>query len=314
MVPASLFTLYALLGAASFLGGSMRMTVSLCVIMVEITNNLKLLPLIMLVLLISKAVGDAFNEGLYEEQARLRGIPLLESRPKYEMRKMQAKEACGNQKVVYFPRVIKVADVVSSLKSNNHNGFPVIDHTRSGETLVIGLVLRSHLLVLLQSKVDFQHSPLPCDTGGGSLPIRHNFSEFVKPASSKGISIHDIHLGPDDLEMYIDLAPFVNRSPYIVPEDMSLTKGLYVPSEEMIPFAQVYNLFRQLGLRHIFVVPRASRVIGMITRKDLLIEETEDPATVELQSTSVRDRLHNRRHGTRNGEVETPLLNGLLAQ
>lgn len=35
---------------------------------------------------------------------------------------------------------------------------------------------------------------------------------------------------------------------------------------------QVYNLFRQLGLRHIFVVPRASRVLGVITRKDLLIE------------------------------------------
>ena len=34
----------------------MRMTVSLCVIMVEITNNLKLLPLIMLVLLISKVI------------------------------------------------------------------------------------------------------------------------------------------------------------------------------------------------------------------------------------------------------------------
>lgn len=45
---------YALLGAASFLGGSMRITVSLCVIMVEISNNLKFLPLIMLVLLISK--------------------------------------------------------------------------------------------------------------------------------------------------------------------------------------------------------------------------------------------------------------------
>lgn len=35
---------------------------------------------------------------------------------------------------------------------------------------------------------------------------------------------------------------------------------------------QVYNLFRQLGLRHIFVVPRPSRVIGLITRRDLLIE------------------------------------------
>ncbi|XP_042475968.1 chloride channel protein CLC-d isoform X3 [Macadamia integrifolia] len=265
---------YALLGAASFLGGSMRMTVSLCVIMVEITNNLKLLPLIMLVLLISKAVGDAFNEGLYEVQAQLRGIPLLESRPKYQMRNMTAKEACRNQKVVYFPRVVKVSDVVSVLRSSNHNGFPVVDHHGDGETLVIGLVLRSHLLVLLQSKVDFQHSPLPCDIRGGSVPIRHNFSEFVKPVSSKGLSIDKIYLSPDDLEMYIDLAPFLNPSPYIVPEDMSLTK--------------VYNLFRQLGLRHIFVVPRPSRVIGLITRKDLLIEENVDPDTLELQSTSVR--------------------------
>ncbi|KAK3021590.1 hypothetical protein RJ639_046297, partial [Escallonia herrerae] len=288
---------YALLGAASFLGGSMRMTVSLCVIMVEITNNLKLLPLIMLVLLISKAVGDAFNEGLYEEQAQLRGIPLLESRPKYQMRKMTAKEACGSQKVIYFPRTIKVADIVSILRSNSHNGFPVIDHSRSGETLVIGLVLRSHLLVLLQSKADFQHSPLPSDLRGRSLPIRHSLSEFVKPASSKGISIDDIHLSSDDLEMYIDLAPFVNPSPYVVPEDMSLTK--------------VYNLFRQLGLRHVLVVPRASRVIGMITRKDLLIEDNEDSATVELQSTSVRARHRDRRVPMRNPDAQHPLLDGL---
>ncbi|KAL8105141.1 chloride channel protein CLC-d isoform X1 [Apium graveolens] len=288
---------YALLGAASFLGGSMRMTVSLCVIMVEITNNLKLLPLIMLVLLISKAVGDAFNEGLYEEQARLRGIPLLESRPKYQMRQMTAKEACGNQKVVYFPRVVKVADVVSILRSNSHNGYPVIDHTRSGETLVIGLILRSHLLVLLQSKADFQHSPLPSALRGRSLPIRHRISEFVKPVSSKGISINDIHLSHDDMEMYIDLAPFVNPSPYIVPDDMSLTK--------------VYNLFRQLGLRHIFVVPRASRVIGVITRKDLLIEGDEDLSAVELQSASVRAQ-RDKRLSIRNADVEPPLLDGLL--
>ncbi|XP_034685602.1 chloride channel protein CLC-d isoform X2 [Vitis riparia] len=283
---------YALLGAASFLGGSMRMTVSLCVIMVEITNNLKLLPLIMLVLLISKAVGDAFNEGLYEEQARLRGIPLLESRPKYQMRKMTAKEACGNKKVVYFPRVVKVADVVSILRSNEHNGFPVIDHTRNGESLVIGLMLRSHLLVLLQSKVDFQHSPLPSDPRGGGKPIRQ--------VEIKGISIDDIHLSSDDLEMYIDLAPFLNPSPYVVPEDMSLSK--------------VYNLFRQLGLRHILVVPRASRVIGLITRKDLLIEDNENSETVELQSTSVRARRQDRKASVREADAEHPLLNGLLVK
>ncbi|KAK7366530.1 hypothetical protein VNO80_08523 [Phaseolus coccineus] len=289
---------YALLGAASFLGGSMRITVSLCVIMVEISNNLKFLPLIMLVLLISKAVGDAFNEGIYEEQAQLRGIPLLESRPKYEMRNMTAKEACGSGRVVSFPRVVKVSDVVSILRSNKHNGFPVIDHTRSGEPLVIGLVLRSHLLVILQSKVDFQHSPLPSDSRGGGRSIRHDSGEFAKPVSSKGICIDDINLSSDDLEMYIDLAPFLNPSPYIVPEDMSLTK--------------VYNLFRQLGLRHLFVVPRPSRVLGLITRKDLLIEDKENVNTLELQSTSVRIGHQYKRLTTRNTDVERPLLNGLL--
>ena len=50
---------YALLGAASFLGGAMRVPVSLCVILLELTNNLNLLPLMMLVLLTAKAVGDA---------------------------------------------------------------------------------------------------------------------------------------------------------------------------------------------------------------------------------------------------------------
>ncbi len=45
---------YALLGAASFLGGSMRMTVSTCIMLLELTNNLALLPLVMLVLLVAK--------------------------------------------------------------------------------------------------------------------------------------------------------------------------------------------------------------------------------------------------------------------
>ncbi|KAG6593900.1 Chloride channel protein CLC-d, partial [Cucurbita argyrosperma subsp. sororia] len=61
------------------------------------------------------SVGDVFNEGLYEEQAQLKGIPLLESRPKYQMRKITAKEACGKR---------------------------VIDYSRNGETRVVGPMLR----------------------------------------------------------------------------------------------------------------------------------------------------------------------------
>ncbi|XP_006650436.2 chloride channel protein CLC-d isoform X1 [Oryza brachyantha] len=287
---------YALLGAASFLGGSMRMTVSLCVIMVEITNNLKLLPLIMLVLLISKAVGDFFNEGLYEVQAQLRGIPLLDSRPKQVMRNLSAKDACKNQKVVSLPRVSRIVDIISVLRSNKHNGYPVVDHGQNGESLVIGLILRSHLLVLLQSKVDFQNGPFPCGPG---IMNRHNTSDFVKPASSKGKSIDDIQLTEDELGKYLDLAPFLNPSPYIVPEDMSLAK--------------VYNLFRQLGLRHIFVVPRPSRVVGLITRQDLLLEENGNNVTTELQSTSVRGQLNGKMHSG-STHLGHPLLDKIMIE
>jgi chloride channel 7 len=111
--------------------------------------------------------------------------------------------------------------------------------------------------VLLQAKADFQLTPIPGDTRG-RITFRYDVRDFAKPVSSKGVSIHDINISPAEMEMYIDLEPFVNPTPYIVPEDMSLTK--------------VYNLFRQLGLRHICVVPRPSRVLGVITRQDLLPE------------------------------------------
>nr|AFK44007.1 unknown [Medicago truncatula] len=53
---------FSLLGAASMLGGTMRMTVSICVILLELTNDLLLLPLVMLVLLISKSVADILQQ------------------------------------------------------------------------------------------------------------------------------------------------------------------------------------------------------------------------------------------------------------
>lgn len=70
----------------------------------------------------------------------------------------------------------------------------------------------------------------------GPIIYRHNFSEFAKPVSSKGISIDDIYLSSEDLEMYIDLAPFLNPSPYVVPEDMSLTKVSFSFLSQIIVF------------------------------------------------------------------------------
>jgi chloride channel 7 len=70
--------LVAILGSASFLGGTLRMTVSVCVIILELTNNLLLLPLVMLVLLISKTVADSFNSSIYDLILQLKGLPHLD--------------------------------------------------------------------------------------------------------------------------------------------------------------------------------------------------------------------------------------------
>lgn len=55
-----------MIGAAAALGGVTRMTVSLVVIMFELTGGLNYIVPIMVAVMISKWVGDAFiSDGMY---------------------------------------------------------------------------------------------------------------------------------------------------------------------------------------------------------------------------------------------------------
>jgi len=58
------------------------MIVSLCVIFIEITSNLSLLPQVnMLVLLVLKIVGDWLNDVVYQLHVQIKEIPFLEEHP-----------------------------------------------------------------------------------------------------------------------------------------------------------------------------------------------------------------------------------------
>jgi chloride channel 7 len=226
--------LFAVLGATSLLGGSMRTTISLCVILLELTNNLLMLPLVMLVLLISKTVADAFNSGVYEKILHLKGLSFLGPHVESYLRNLTAVDAVKGP-LVTFSRTEKVGNIMQVLNRCKHNGFPVIDEPSFLETPILyGLVLRSHLLVLFLSSREF-----------ASADFIEQFSlvDFAKPGSGKGIDIKEIEISADEEEMFIDLHRFTNTSPYTVAETMSLAK------------AQV--LFRQVGLRHLCVVPKS---------------------------------------------------------
>ncbi|XP_010905340.1 putative chloride channel-like protein CLC-g isoform X2 [Elaeis guineensis] len=249
--------LFAVLGSASLLGGSMRMTVSVCVILLELTNNLLLLPLVMLVLLISKTVADTFNANIYDLIVKLKGLPYLEAHAEPYMRQLTVSDVVTGP-LQTFHGVEKVGNIVHVLKTTGHHGFPVIDEPPFSDSPVLfGLILRAHLLVLLKKK-EFLHT---CALSSFDASKPFSADDFAKRGSGKHDSIDDIELTVEEMEMYIDLHPFTNTSPYTVVETMSLAKALI--------------LFREVGLRHLLVVPKSSSrapVVGILTRHDFMPE------------------------------------------
>lgn len=248
---------FALLGAASFLGGTMRMTVSLCVILLELTNDLLMLPLVMLVLLISKSVADCFNKGVYDQIVKMKGFPFMEAHAEPYMRNLVASDVVSGP-LITFSGVEKVGDILHALKMTGHHGFPVIDEPPFSESPELcGLVLRSHLLVLLKGKKFTKDRAV---TGAQILKRFHAF-DFAKAGLGKGVKLEDIDITEEEMEMYIDLHPIINTSPYTVVETMSLAKAAV--------------LFRELGLRHLLVVPKTSGrhpIVGILTRHDFMEE------------------------------------------
>ncbi|KAL6956131.1 hypothetical protein U1Q18_035542 [Sarracenia purpurea var. burkii] len=249
--------LFALLGAASFLGGTMRMTVSLCIILLELTNDLLMLPMVMLVLVISKTVADSFNKGVYDQIVRMKGLPYLEAHAQPYMRHLVASDVISGP-LITLSGFEKVGNILHALKLTKHNGFPVIDGPPlTDEPELCGLVLRSHLLVLLKGKKFTKQRLL----SGSEILRRFHAFDFAKPGSGKGLKLEDLDIKEEEMELYVDLHPITNTSPYTVVETMSLAKAAV--------------LFRELGLRHLCVVPKTPGrppIVGILTRHDFMPE------------------------------------------
>ncbi|XP_075510752.1 chloride channel protein CLC-b [Primulina tabacum] len=254
--------LYAVLGAASLMAGSMRMTVSLCVIFLELTNNLLLLPITMLVLLIAKTVGDCFNPSIYEIILELKELPFLDAKPEPWMRNITVGELVdAKPAVITLNGIEKVGRIVEILRNSTHNGFPVVDTvtvpqvvSSPNETAELhGLVLRAHLMLVLKKKYFLQERRRIEES-----EVRDKFTS-IDLAETWG-NIEEVALTNDEMEMYVDLHPLTNTTPFTVIESMSVAKALV--------------LFRQVGLRHLLILPkfqpaRASPVVGILTRQDL---------------------------------------------
>uniref|UniRef100_A0A6G1SH30 Chloride channel protein n=1 Tax=Aceria tosichella TaxID=561515 RepID=A0A6G1SH30_9ACAR len=117
---------FAIVGAVSVLGGIVRMTISLTVIVIEATGCISFGMPIMICLMVSKWVADSFIEGLYDLAIKMANVPFLEWEPPLKSHTIYASDIMEpNVKVLQTTET--VANLINILKSTTHNGFPVVD-------------------------------------------------------------------------------------------------------------------------------------------------------------------------------------------
>lgn len=244
---------YALIGAAAQLGGVVRMTLSLSVIILETTGNIGFVLPIILTVMAAKWSGDYFNEGVYDNQIKASKVPMLPWHVEPSLQQNIAEDIM-NQPVVCVRRKEKVNYIIDILKNTAHNGFPVIEDDENGNRengKLIGLILRSQLVVILMRSMYIETNRFWRDL----VTIRNFRKEYPRYPT-----IEDLKISEDKtLRNYtVDMSIFMNPSPYSVNLKTSVPR--------------IFQLFRALGLRHLVVVTRENRIRGIITRKDFLPE------------------------------------------
>jgi chloride channel 7 len=152
---------YALMGAAGMLAGFSRMTVSLTMILLEITCNMRLLMPLMLVNVVAKMIGDRFTISVYDVILELNPAihmiePLDDDRASM-LEKLNVHDVCTTN-VVALSASEPLSAIVRILLLTQYAGYPVVDDNNR----VLGIVQRaqlSHILCTHQISADDPYSP-----------------------------------------------------------------------------------------------------------------------------------------------------------
>jgi chloride channel 3/4/5 len=144
--------LYAIVGACAFLGGATKMTVSLVVIMFELTGGLSYIVPLMAAAMTAKWVGDAFNRGgIYDAQIELNGYPFLDNKEEFHYTTLAADvmKPRPNERAlsVITQEGMTVLEIEKLLKETTFTGYPVVVSNES--QYLIGYVLRRDLQIAL---------------------------------------------------------------------------------------------------------------------------------------------------------------------
>ncbi|KXJ16127.1 chloride channel protein D [Exaiptasia diaphana] len=264
---------FALIGAASFFGGVSRLTMSLTVIMMEITNDIQFLLPIMVAIMVAKWVGDFTTHPLYHALLELKCIPFLDSEPvifhenskNVNLELFTASQAMTTPAIVVH-KVENVQRLARLLLETPHGGYPVVQKDENGVEVFAGMISRNDISILLSREDVFssRENLLPNEEEMDFSGIDYYLMNkgYLPHALELNETLHRYEENSRYGRLYIDLSPYVNDSAPTVRENFSLHR--------------TYIIFRTLGLRHLVVVGKSNRVKGIITRKDLMGFQLEE--------------------------------------
>lgn len=222
---------YAIIGAAGALAGVTRMTVSIVVIMFELTGALTYVLPIMVAVMISKWVGDAFSRrGIYESWIRLNEYPFLDNSDETPVPDAPVSRAMTRVEdlVVLTAAGHTLGSLAAVLDAHPYRGFPIVSDPR--DALLLGYISRADLAWNLEA------AARPPRSLGADAEAFFSHQPLADPRST------------------LDLRPWMDQTP------------LTLPSRTSLHLAVTY--FRKLGLRYVLFSDRGA-LQGLLTKKDV---------------------------------------------
>ncbi|KAI8928769.1 chloride channel [Entophlyctis helioformis] len=222
---------YAMVGAAASLAGVTRMSVSLTVIMFELTGALSYVLPIMITILVAKWVADVHGkEGIYECLIRLNGYPFLSANEEYTHSTAAAHVMTRLEDMEYVSATGHTIDSLDDLlRTTKCKGFPVVLPHR---LQTIGYIGREELKFAIES------AKQQANTSGTTLAILTD-----DPALDL------------DVSSAVDFRPWIDQTPFMVHPRFQVD--------------MLVELFKKMGLRY-SLVTRNGQLLGIITKKDIL--------------------------------------------
>mmetsp|Transcript_13125 Transcript_13125/g.40404 ORF Transcript_13125/g.40404 Transcript_13125/m.40404 type:complete len:806 (-) Transcript_13125:89-2506(-) len=235
-------SVYAIVGAASVLAGVTQVSVSLAVIMLELTDQLNLLLPLMIAILLAKLVTNSFGTpSIYDSYVHMKRYPFLEPGADFHHALVTAAEVMRT-KVMVIPRAgLTVSMLEKIYEETNVSGYPIV--TDMDNKLLAGYLSRMELKVAL---VLAERDP----------QVQANTPVVFKNERATNEPLLDEN-GNADFGKFADF--FVAQA------------------FDTSPLSKVYALMQETGTRHVIIV-RDGKVVGIISKKDLIafIDVSED--------------------------------------